>query len=203
MLRVGLTGGISSGKSTAGSILRQLGAEVFDADEIVAGLYARAQPGSAAVAELFGPEYLENGAVNKTLLSRRVFDDFTARQRLESKIHPLVTAEITHRFAAAAQKGVRVAVAEASQIFEGGYEKEFDRILLIVSPEVLRLKRWRERGLAPRELERRMAAQIVENEARKKANDVVVNAGTVEELRAKLQALYGAYLRSAESEPGK
>ncbi len=195
MLKIGLTGGISAGKSTAGKILAELGASVFDADAIVAELYAPGGAGARLVSELFGKDFLApGGAVDKATLGREVFADAAARRRLEHAIHPLVVAEIARRFTAAEKQGTAVAVAEASQIFEAGYESEFDRVVLVVSPEIVRMKRWREKGLEPAELARRMAAQVVENEARKKADDVIVNAGTVEDLRKTVTSLYARWI---------
>jgi dephospho-CoA kinase len=150
MLRVGLTGGISSGKSTAGKFFAGLGAAVFDADEIVAGLYGSGKAGAREVGRLFGEEFLTpDGAVDKPRLAKQIFSDAAARRRLEAAIHPLVAEEIRRRFGSAEEEGRRVAVAEASQILEGGYEREFDRIVLVVSPEIARRKRWRERGHFP------------------------------------------------------
>lgn len=199
MLRVGLTGGVASGKTTAGQFFAKLGAAVFDADRIVAESYEPGKPGARAVSELFGKDFLRaGGAVDKAKVAARVFQDAAARQRLEAKIHPLVASEIRKRFFSAEKEGRAVAVAEASQIIEGGYEKEFDRVVLVVSPEIARMKRWREKGLDPEELSRRMAAQVVENEARKKADDVIVNAGTLEELREKVEALFAGWRRGPE-----
>ncbi|MGH9442109.1 MAG: dephospho-CoA kinase [Thermoanaerobaculia bacterium] len=195
MIRIGLTGGIASGKSTVGEILARLGARIFDADRIVAELYDPGNPGARAVEELFGREFFSvNGAVDKGRLAGKVFADSAARSRLESAIHPLIVEEIRKLFSIAEKKGTAVAVAEASQIFEGGYENEFDRVALVVSPEIIRMKRWREKGLDPEELARRMAAQVVENEARRKADDVIVNAGTVEELRLAVERLYAGWI---------
>jgi dephospho-CoA kinase len=195
MLRVGLTGGVAAGKSSAGRFFAEMGARVHDADEIVAGLYAPGRPGAAAVAGLFGPELLDSrGAVDKKKLAALVFEDSAARQRLEEAIHPLVREEIGRRFASDAAAGAKVSIVEASQIFESGSENEFDRVVLVVSPEILRMKRWRENGIASDEVARRMAAQIVENEARKKADDVLVNAGTLDDLRAKVAALYESFV---------
>ncbi len=195
MITIGLTGGVSSGKTTARLFFAELGAAVADADEIVAELYAPGGKGARAVEKLFGAEFLDRRkAVDHGKLAERVFRDAAARRKLEEAVHPLVIAEIRRRFAEMEAKGARLGVVEASQIFEGGYEKEFDRIVLIVSPEILRMKRWRVDGLEADELARRMTAQIVENEARKKADDVIVNAGTVEELRAKVEAVYRKYV---------
>lgn len=198
MIKVGLTGGVSAGKTTARLIFAELGAAVVDADEMVAELYAPGGKGAQAVERLFGPEFLDRRkAVDHKKLADHVFADSSARRRLEEAIHPLVIEEIRRWYAEEAKHGVALAVVEASQIFEGGYEDEFDRIVLIVSPDIVRMKRWRVDGLDADEVARRMAAQIVENEARKKADDVIVNAGTVEELHAKIEALYRKYVPAA------
>jgi len=191
-----LTGGVASGKTTAGEFFAKLGAAVFDADRIVAESYEPGKPGARAVAELFGRDFLAaGGAVDKAKVAARVFSDAAARRQLEAAIHPLVVSEIRKRFGSAEKEGRAVAIAEASQIFEAGYEYEFDRVVLVVSPEIARMKRWRDKGLDPEELSRRMAAQVVENEARKKADDVIVNAGTPEELREKIETLFAGWSR--------
>jgi dephospho-CoA kinase len=195
VIRIGLTGGIASGKSAAARILHEFGAVVIDADAIVAALYVPGAPGAAAVERLFGPEMLDaGGAVAKPALAKLAFDDPGSRRRLEEAIHPLVLAEIRRRFAEAERAGATAAVAEASQLLEGGYRKEFDRVLLVVAPPPLRLERAQARGLAPAEAERRIAAQMAEEEARPFAHDVVENAGTVEELREKLGRLYRSWI---------
>jgi dephospho-CoA kinase len=194
MLKIGLTGGVSSGKSTAGKFFSELGAAVLDADAIVEGLYRPGAAGTREVEKLFGSEFLDRRhEVDRQKLARKVFADPAARRTLESSIHPLVMEEIRRWFGKSRAKGTQVAVVEASQIFEGGYEKEFDRVLLVVSPEIVRMKRWREDGLSGEELARRMAAQIVENEARRKADDIVVNAGTLADLRTRIEALFQKY----------
>src|SRR5580765_5650615 len=106
MLRIGLTGGLASGKSTVARFLAGLGAAVFDADEIVADLYRRGGEGARAVRELFG-----EGA-------------------LDARIHPLVRREIERRFAEARERGAKVAVAEASQLLEAKTESAYDGVLL-------------------------------------------------------------------------
>jgi dephospho-CoA kinase len=176
-------------------MLADLGASVFDADRIVGDLYASGNVGARAVEELFGNEFLmAGGAVDTERLAREVFADAVARRRLEAAIHPLVVAAIRERFAAAEKEGAPVAVAEASQIFESSAEDEFDRVVLVVAPDIARMKRWREKGLEPDELARRMAAQIVENEARKKADGVIVNAGTIQQLRNEVERLYAGWM---------
>ena len=180
MLRVGLTGGIASGKSTAAAALRDLGAAVFDADRIVADLYANGAPGAREVERLFGRAMLdERGAVSKARLAKLAFDDPAARRKLEAAIHPLVIAEVRRRFADAERSGAPAAVAEASQLLEGGYGAEFDRVVLVVAPVPLRLARAEARGLPRAEAERRIAAQIPEARARALATDVIENDGSI------------------------
>lgn len=195
MLRVGLTGGIGSGKSAAARILHDSGAATVDADRIVAALYAPGSAGTAAVARLFGAAMLEpDGAVSKAALGTLAFRDPEARRRLEAAIHPLVVAEIRRRFAEAERAGAPVAVAEASQLLEAGYAGEFDRVVLVVAPRAVRLARAEARGISRAEAERRMDAQMAEEKARALADDVVDNAGTVEDLRKRVEALYRSWI---------
>ncbi len=196
MLRIGLTGGIAAGKSSAAKILRDLGAEVFDADAIVADLYAPGAPGAKAVEGLFGRAVLDaSGTVSKPALAKLAFADAGSRRRLEAAIHPLVIGEIRRRFAEAEMAGAPSAVAEASQLLEGDYGREFDRVLLVAAPREVRLARAQKRGIAREDAERRMAAQMPEGEARARADDVVENAGTLEELKEKLRALYRGWTK--------
>lgn len=191
MLRIGLTGGLASGKSTVAAYLSALGAAVFDADRIVADLYRPGGPGEAAALELFGAEVLDgHGSVDRTRLARIVFTDPAKRHALESRIHPLVGAEIERLFEEARRKGVPVAVAEASQLLEAASENHCDRVLLVVAPDEERIRRWSEKGGDRDDARRRMAAQISPEDARRRATDVLVNDGSLEELEEKVRELF-------------
>ena len=194
MLRIGLTGGIASGKSTVARILHDLGAAVFDADRIVAELYAPGAEGARAVASVFGSGVLDSGgAVSKPALARLAFSDPAARARLEAAIHPLVVEEIRRRFAEAERRGAPAAIAEASQILEGDYSGEFDRVVLVVAPEETRRARGADRGVAPEEIARRVAAQIDPREARALADDVIENSGTLADLKEEVAAAWARW----------
>jgi dephospho-CoA kinase len=196
VLRIGLTGGIASGKSTVARHLARLGAAVVDADEIVRDLYRPGGAGEAAARELFGEETLaRDGTVDRGRLAQIVFADPSRRHALESRIHPLVGAEIERRFAQAERAGARVAVAEASQLLEARTEERYDRVLLVVAPEETRLERWVSRGGDAEDARRRMAAQIPSEEAVSRADDLIVNDGTPEELERKVEALYRGWTR--------
>ena len=196
MLRIGLTGGLASGKSTVAAHLSALGAAVFDADRIVADLYGPGGPGEAVAAQIFGTEVLDpRGAVDRTSLARIVFADPEKRHALESRIHPMVGAEIERLFEEARRKGARVAVAEASQLLEAATENRYDRVLLVVAPEEERIGRWSRKGGDPDDARRRMAAQISPEEARRRAAEVLSNDGSLEELKEKVEALFHSWMK--------
>jgi len=194
MLRVGLTGGLASGKSTVAEILEDLGAAVLDADEVVRALYREGGTGAAAARELFGESVLgPDGRLDRTRLAAVVFSDPAARHALEARIHPLVGEERRHFFERAQKAGARVAVVEASQLLEAKTESDYDRVLLVMAPEEERVRRWGGRGGDPEDARRRIAAQLRAEIARERADDVVVNNGTLEDLRRKVTELWGRW----------
>ena len=200
MLKVGLTGGLASGKSTAARFLGELGAVVFDADDIVANLYLPGGEGARAVRELFGERALDPaGRVDRSKVAEIVFADGRKRRDLEARIHPLVRQEIEKRFAAAGKSGARVAVAEASQLLEARTESQYDRVLLVTAPREERIRRWQASGGLAADAERRISSQIPPEEASRRATETLVNDGTVEELRRKVEALYNTWLKDASS----
>jgi dephospho-CoA kinase len=200
MLRIGLTGGLASGKSTVAGILRELGAAVFDADEIVRELYAPGGAGAAAARELFGEAVAgPDGTIDRARIAERVFSDPAARHALEARIHPLVRAERARRFAEAEKAGAPVAVAEASQLLESRSEGDYDRILLVVAPEAVRVGRWENKGGDAEDARRRIAAQIPPDAARGRAHDVIVNDGTLADLRRRVEEIYRAWTGSNQA----
>ncbi len=191
MLRVGLTGGIASGKSTAAGVFKELGAAIFDADQIVRDLYRPGGDGARVARELLGDGVLDaKGAVDRGRVALVIFQDPSKRQALEKLLHPLVRDEIARRFDVASKRGAIVAVAEASQLLESNMEDSYDKVLLVVAPEEERIRRWVEKGNPKADAKRRMAAQMSPEEAEKRASEVLVNDAGFEELRRKVQAIY-------------
>jgi len=191
VLRIGLTGGLSSGKSTVARLLEDRGAAVFDADAIVRELYEPGAEGETAARELFGDAVTDAaGRVDRGRIAELVFADPARRHELEARIHPLVGREIERRFAEAERGCAPVAVAEASQLLEAKTESRYDRVVLVIAPEAARLARWEAKGGDPADARRRMDAQISPSHAFDRADDVIVNDGTPADLETKVDALW-------------
>ncbi len=192
-LRVGLTGGIASGKSTVGAMLAELGCVVTDADALVAELYRPGQPGAHAVADLFGPGMLKaDGSVDKDALGRAVFADPASRKRLEQVIHPLVGQRYLEVLDAAGDDDDAIVVFEVPLLAEGGGRGRYDAVITVEAPSELRLERAVERGLGRHQAEARMTAQATSDERRAVADFVIENAGNLEELRGQVATVLAA-----------
>ena len=197
-LRVGLTGGLASGKSTVARLLAaHPGLLVVDADVLVAELYRPGGPGAAAVATLFGPDCIApDGGVDRRALAARVFADEQARRRLERAIHPLVRA----RFSALAEAHGGVAVLEATLLVEAGFRDLFDLVVTVEAPAELRLVRAVARGLPEDDARARLAAQGSGDERRAASDLVIVNDGDLASLEAAVEDL-AAMLRARAGLP--
>ena len=199
-LRVGLTGGIASGKSTVGAMLAELGCIVTDADALVAELYRPGEPGARAVAELFGSEMLKaDGSVDKEELGRAVFADPASRERLERAIHPLVGQRYLEVLRSAGD-GAAV-VFEVPLLAETGGRGRYDAVVTVEAPSRLRLDRAVERGLDREQAEARMKAQARSKDRRAAADFVIENDGSLNKLSAQVETVFAALKRQAE-QPG-
>lgn len=182
--RVGLTGGIGSGKSTALAYLRELGAEVISSDAIVHGLYE--QPAIvAAIARHFGPGMVTDGRVDRAVLAVRVFADDAELQWLEHLLHPHVRQAIDAwaRDLEAAELRPALLVAEVPVLFEAGFEAEFDYTVVITAPQEVRRRRLAAK-LTTEDLDRRLARQLPEEEKLTRCDFSYVNVGSRRRLRA-------------------
>jgi dephospho-CoA kinase len=189
-VRVGLTGGVASGKSTVSGMLRELGAVVIDADQLARDVVAKGTPGLAAVVEEFGPGVLtDDGELDRPAVGRIVFADEAARKRLEAIVHPLVFEEIT-RLEADAPDGA-VVVHDIPLLAESGRADSFDAVVVVDAPAELQVQRMVEdRGWSREEAESRMAAQASREDRLAIATYVVDNTGTRDELRARVEEIY-------------
>jgi dephospho-CoA kinase len=191
-LKVGLTGGLASGKSTVAARLRENGIPVLDADLIVHDLYRAGGAGARAVADAFGPEYLSpDASVDRRKLSAHVFHDSAALARLNGVIHPLVREAQARWFKDLEANGVPLGVIEATLLVETGGRQRFDVLVAVSAPADARLARAVRRSgeSDPNEFVRRMSAQLSDAE-REKAADIVLHAdGTKEELLKRVDGL--------------
>jgi dephospho-CoA kinase len=189
-MRVGLTGGVASGKSTVSAILRDLGAVVIDADELAREVVAKGTPGLAAVVEEFGPQLLtEAGDLDRPAMGQLVFADESARRRLEAIVHPLVFERIVDLESHAPEGAV--VVHDIPLLAESGRAETFDAVIVVDTPHDVQVDRMvRERGWTHDDARSRIAAQASREDRRAVATYVIENTGTREELRAQVEKIY-------------
>ncbi|WGX94576.1 dephospho-CoA kinase [Nocardioides sp. L-11A] len=189
-MRVGLTGGIASGKSTVSSILRELGAVVIDADQIAREVVARGTPGLAAVVAAFGPEMLTpEGELDRPRMGALVFGDEAQRRLLEGIVHPLVFERYAELEAAAPSDGI--VVHDIPLLVESGRAGEFDAVIVVDVPEELQVERMvRDRGWTEEDARARIAAQATREQRRAVATYLIENTGSREELRRRVTEVF-------------
>jgi dephospho-CoA kinase len=189
-VRVGLTGGIASGKSAVSAILAELGAVVIDADLLAREVVARGTPGLAAVVEEFGPEVLTpDGDLDRAAVGALVFADPDARRRLEAIVHPLVHQRSAELEAAAPADAV--VVHDIPLLAEVGRAGSFDAVVVVDAPAELQVQRMvGDRGWTREEAESRIAAQASREQRLAIATHVVDNTGSLEDLRRQVEAIY-------------
>jgi len=191
-VRVGLTGGIASGKSTVAEILVELGAILIDGDALAREVVARGTPGLAQVVAEFGTELLTPaGDLDRAALGRIVFADEAARRRLEGITHPLIFERYAE-LETAAPPGALV-VHDIPLLAEAGPERAatFDAVIVVDVPTELQVERMvRDRGWTREEAESRIAAQASREDRLAIATYVIDNTGTLDDLRAQVEAVY-------------
>lgn len=193
MLKVAVTGGIGSGKSSVGEILQELGAVIIDSDELARTVIERGSPGYDQVLSAFGDEILTSGEIDRAKLAGLVFAEPELRKKLEAIVHPLVreAAEAIMRSVPAES----VVVNEIPLLFETDGAKRFDFVISVQAPIEQRIERLKQRGMKQYEIEKRLAAQASDEQRASISNAVVVNDGSVEDLRSKVEALWLQHLK--------
>jgi len=191
MLRVGLTGGVASGKSTVSEMLRELGAVVIDADQLAREVVAPGSEGLKEVVDAFGPEVLtEDGELDRPAMGAIVFADEEARRRLEAIIHPRVRARGAELEAAAGHDSV--VVHDIPLLAETGQGGGFDAVVVVDVPVETQVERMMNlRGMSREEAEARVAAQATREQRQAVATYVIDNSGTLEDLRDKVTEVFG------------
>jgi len=190
MLRVGLTGGIGSGKSTVSVLQAERGAVVIDADQLAREVVAPGTPGLAAIVETFGSEVVAtDGALDRQALGAMVFGDDTARRTLEEIIHPRVRARAGALEARAAPGAI--VVHDIPLLVETGQHVTFDVVVVVDVPVRTQIDRLvSQRGMSSDEAETRIAAQATREQRTGAADLVVDNAGPRTELAERVDELW-------------
>lgn len=190
--RIGLTGGIGSGKSTVAGMLAEMGAAIIDADAISRSLTAPGGRALPAIREAFGQNMIgADGAMDRQAMRQRVFTDPQARQRLEAIIHPLVGRITEEQAALALQSGVRCLVHDVPLLVESGtrWRSRVDRVLVVDCDHATQRERVASRsGLPPDEIDRIIGQQASRAERLACADLVIFNQGlTLESLRQQVR----------------
>ncbi len=198
MLKVGLTGGIGAGKSSAARRLEQLGAVIVDADQVAREVVAPGTAGLAEVTAAFGENVLAaDGSLDRPALAAKVFSDPAARQRLEAIVHPRVRQATAERVAAAAPDAV--VVNDVPLLVETGLAATFDLVIVVEAPEQVRIDRLvRDRGMTPSQAAERIAAQSSRQQRLAAADVVLDNSADVDALHAEIDSLWSSRLAPYE-----
>lgn len=193
MISVGLTGSVASGKSVVADVWREAGFPVVSADTLARDVVARGTTGLAAVVEAFGAEVLApDGSLDRDALGGVIFRDQGARQRLESILHPRIWTLRDRWMRAQHEKHADLVVSEVPLLFEADLEADFHVTVVVDAPDDVRLHRLIHiRGMSEDDARRVMAAQLSSEEKRGRADRVLVNAGTLEDLAERAHLLLG------------
>jgi dephospho-CoA kinase len=189
VLRIGLTGGIGSGKSTVATLLAERGARVVDADRIAREVVAPGTPGLAAVVAEFGEGVVAaDGSLDRPALAAVVFADPAARSRLDAVVHPLVRARAAEAMAAAPADAV--VVQDVPLLVETGQAGSYDLVLVVQTDEEVRVRRLVERGLSAADARARMASQATDEQRASVADVVLHNDGDRDALAAQVDRFW-------------
>jgi dephospho-CoA kinase len=192
LLKIALTGGPGSGKSTVARMFRDLGAEVIDADEVAHAVVAAGTPAWEDLRREFGPGYFqEDGSLDRAKMAELVFGDAGARQKLNAIVHPRVSQEIARRLADLAARGFDLVMVEVPLLFEAGLEKNFAAVIVVDAGEPEQIDRIAARDGRPA----REAAGIIEAQwpliaKRARADYVIDNRGSLADTREQVKKLW-------------
>lgn len=196
LFRIGLTGGIASGKSTVAQRFSELGVPVVDADESSRFVVAPGTPGLARIREAFGAQILTvSGELDRRALRELIFADPNSRRKLESILHPLIRADMETR---AAEAGGSYLIMAIPLLIERDGSARVNRVLVVDVPEEVQLRRVMARdGCDAAQAHAILAAQSSREDRLKAADDVLLNDGTVADLRQAVDGLHQRYLKMA------
>jgi len=188
MRRIGLTGGIGSGKSTVARMFAELGAHVIDADAVAREVVEPGTPGLAALVEEFGNGILDGNGLDRTALAQIVFEDEGARTRLNAIIHPLIGARTAELIAALPPDAVFL--HDVPLLVELHLENAYDLVVVVDAPDDVRVSRLVERGLTEDDARARIATQATREQRLAVADVVINNSGDLDQLREQVRSAW-------------
>jgi dephospho-CoA kinase len=196
MFVVGVTGGIGSGKSAVTQCFSELGITIVDADIASRIVVEPGRPALAAIADHFGADILlPDGTLNRPAMRREIFSDPDKKRWLEALLHPLINEEVHRQLGAATSPYV---IFVSPLLVEGAHGSLCDRVLVVDVPEALQLARTMARdGNDAEQVKRIIASQATREQRLARADDVIENSGTLDQLHSAVQTLHQRYLQLA------
>ena len=200
MLKVGLTGGIASGKSTVSKIFASFGAKVLDADEVAREVLLPGQPAWTRLRQVFGEEFFHpDGTVKRKQLRKLVFADPEKRSQLNAIVHPEVMEEINRRseiLSSSAQNGVLL--VDVPLLLEVGVANRFDKVVVVYVSESVQINRLQQRdGISEEEAKQALKVQMALSKKVEQADYLIDNSGTLEETLAQVEKVWDELLKLA------
>ena len=188
MYKLGITGGIGSGKSTASEFFKKKGAFIFDADSEAKNLFTNNTNLTQRVIATFGSQVTTNNQSDLKRLSELVFSS----KSLQNQLNEIIWPEVSQLMIEAAQKaenvGMKLFIVDAALLLEAGFIEFFNSILLITADKSTRIERiFNRKNIPEDQIEKRMALQMPESEKKKLAHHIIENNGTLSELNEKLE----------------
>lgn len=195
MKRIGITGGMGSGKSTLCDVWRELGAFVIDSDNLAKEILAHSSDVKADVIRIFGENaYLENGKLNRAFLAQEAFSEGKLEE-LTRIVHPAVYKRIAQIDAFAEEEGVEVMIREAAILLNHGRPDGFDMVILVTAPLEHRIRRVIDRdGCTREEAMARIARQKSDEDLKPLCDLVIENTGEIDTLKDQAKSLYDSWV---------
>jgi dephospho-CoA kinase len=188
---VGLTGGIASGKSTVSRMLRQLGAQIVDADVVAREVVEPGTEGLRAVEARFPGVVGADGRLDREKLGARVFGNDEERRALNAILHPRIQMQVVRHVEDLARAGETLAIYDAPLIVENQLHHLLDGVILVAVPPEVQVQRLIARnGYSPKEAQQRIAAQLPLEEKKKVSTWVIDNSGSLEQTRSQVESLW-------------
>ena len=197
MIRVGVTGGLGSGKTTVLAMLAERGAATLSADDIAKEMIAVGGPAHAPVAARFPDCVRRDGSLDNKRLASKVFGDARSLAWLNGLVHPLVARRLEELLTAMDKDGTKVAVVEVPLLLEAGFARQFDLVVAVSSPEETRLARLIDAGWNAADARRRIAAQALDSERASIADVVIDNSGNARQLSKAVADLWQRIAKEA------